>query len=164
MKSGSGAAVAGKKKVRGKKRLVKRLQQEAEAFQLDTASGRSFDLWQWQPTAVPAAGEFWLERVEALFVAFARLLDQVGDYPHSYQCWLTVDESREDDTALYFHTANATGGKFPIRFTDVTWEIAVPDYLKPFLGDAATFNCGKAGRDEAPMYFIYSNYHGVPLI
>ncbi|CAM2006758.1 hypothetical protein [Acanthopleuribacter pedis] len=163
MKAGSASVASGKKKVRGKKRLVKRLQQEARAFQLDLTPGKSYDLWQWQPHAV-GPGEFWAERVDSLFVAFSHLLEQVGDYPQSYQTWVTVDESDEDDTALYFHTANATGGKFPIRFTDVTWEIAVPDYLKPYLGDAGTFNCGMAGREEAPIYFIYSNYHGVPLI
>ncbi|CAM2065931.1 hypothetical protein SCOR_11165 [Sulfidibacter corallicola] len=163
MKGGVASSEKNRKKIRGKKRLVKKMLSEAAEFQMDLSPGRTFDLWQWQPSTPFGPGEFLQEKVESLFLAYNRVLVQVTDYDGPFQTWITVDESPENDNALYFHTPNPTGVKFPIRFSDVNWEAPPPVYLQTYL-KGGTYICGRAGKEEAPTYFIFSNYHGLPLL
>ena len=128
-----------KKKFRNARRYYAALRREVSHYAV-TLEPPWFDLWHTHPDWLGQGNRSWEDRrrhLEAGFLMFRRVDDQLREWPVPHQVWFVIDAADSAQDAVYVHTPNPNAHNFPYSFGHVTWDVAIPERLRAFMTEPA---------------------------
>ncbi len=111
--------------------------EQANRFELDGSEISWYDLWHthvdWNGEG-NVSSEVRASALRALFAMFERALAQTRTWAKPANVWVLFVPGNSGDDSLYVHTANPNGNTpFPYPFEGVSWGVAAPPELQPFV-------------------------------
>jgi hypothetical protein len=155
------------KKFRGKKRYLRNLWREAivEGYDLDFSQDGWFDLWH---THLDFYGrgnssvKIRREHIKAHITLYNSLLEKLQTLEKPYQSWIELVDKDASLDAVYMHTPNPNEDNFPLKIENISWNCAVPTYIKDLI-DLNEYNIGYYKSESNKYYIIQSTKSGSKL-
>lgn len=164
------------KKSRGRKRRLRRLLREAEAFTIDPVERRWFNLWHYHLDH--ASRNFghrrWRYRLEAfggLSAVFNTIARAKEKFPIPFQLWISLSGRDPVEDAVYLHTPNPHT-EFPLQLgVESDWNDSrllpifqemLPDY-RLRIGRTQGFDLWADPPRTTTSFSVYSPDVGIPL-
>jgi len=164
-----------RRRFRGKKRYFRRVQSDANSFEIEPAPGEWWDLWHYHadwPGWGNLSWRYRREHIRALAMVFSRIASSADKFTTPFQAWIFLSGSDAGQDATYLHTPNENKTLFPIEpLGEVTWGhqpllaffAALLSDLPLRIGEARTFDEFAEPPRVTRSLFIYSPDVGVPL-
>lgn len=155
------------KKFRGKKRYFRNLWRElaVKPYKLDFGKESWFDLWH---THLDFYGfgnhslKIRREHIKAHIALYSSLLENLQAFEKPYQSWVALVDEEAGLDAVYLHTPNPNEDNFPLKIENISWDCAIPNYLKDLI-NVNQFNIGHYQWGSTNNYIIQSKNNGMKL-
>jgi hypothetical protein len=164
-------------RLRGKRRYFRRIQREAQKFDLDLGPDSWWDLSHYHADWYGWGNAGWRYRrqhIQALARVFSTIAGRAEEFPIPFQSWIYLSCENAGVDATYLHSPNKNNSPFPFRPDRLDWEnsrtsklLAYFQELMPRLslrvGEARTIDDSHQPGGKVAAYFIFSPQIGVPL-
>ena len=135
---------------------LEELLQKANSIKIDTSDSDWYDLWHFHPDMAGAGNENSEARqvcLQALQIAYEKILEQLKDWGTSYQSWILINPTDSGQDAVYVHTPNPNKQNFPYQFDGADWSIKVPSWITKVF-PAKSFRLGQSIYQGNVVYWV----------
>lgn len=156
---------ANMKKFRGKKRYFKNIRSFADHFQLNVEEDAWYDFWHMHLDIWGLGNhspKIRREHVRAHLRLYHNVLDSLRHYPKPYQTWICLCEEDTGQDAVYVHTPNPNGTRFPLPFDFVQWGCSLPPLLRDLI-DTDSYRAGFFDSETGRIFYVQAKHVDVPV-
>ena len=93
---------------------------------------------------------------------YSSLLENLQAFEKPYQAWIELVDEEAGLDAVYLHTPNPNEDNFPLKIENISWDCAIPNYLKDLI-NVNQFNIGHYQLGSTNNYIIQSKNNGINL-
>lgn len=128
------------------------IQKLIDTYQLDEGW---YDLWHkhfdWEAWAYTIKRH--KELINHMLILYNRICQQAKNLGKPWQSWVYIEPENSSQDSIYLHTPNPNKNNFPLDYSQVTWNVQVPNLLND-IPDKDKYLIGEMRYKNVLSYWI----------